>query len=158
LRHLRLADALYAAPAVILLHLAWVNLNADSFLRPIVALSLKGEAAKTPVLKEYAAIDKAFASFSEKGNVFLRFAGFNPHQKVDHDFLELYYYRAVYAAYPRRVYSTDPHDAITQAADIAKFAFAPDDQWLNTHQVGTIATFRMAEKGQVVQEAITRAW
>src|SRR5262249_49171852 len=100
LRNLRLSDTLYAAAALIVLHLTWVNLNSDSFLRPIVALSFKGEVAKTPVLKEHAVIDQAFASFSQKGNVFLRFVGFNPDQKADHDFLELYYYRAVYAAYP----------------------------------------------------------
>src|SRR5437667_2110166 len=120
LRRLRLADALYAAVTLIFFHLVWVNINSDSFLRPIVALYRSGEAAKTPVLKQGASIDEAFSSFSQKGNVFLRFIGFNPDNKDDHDFMELYYYRAAYAAYPRRVYCADPRDAITKAADIAK--------------------------------------
>jgi hypothetical protein len=157
LRRVGPADALYAGVTVILFHLAWINTNAESFFPPLISLYLKGEAAQTPVLKQREAIDTAFFAFAQNGNVFLRFVGFDPEKKTDHDFMELYYFRAAYAAYPRRVYCADPHAAITRAADIGKLAFAPDEHWLDAHQVATVSTFTMGDNGHVVQEAVARA-
>src|SRR5438105_12331072 len=65
LRQLGLADALCACVALIFFQLVWVNTNSDSFLGPIVALYARGEAASIPVLKERAATDEAFSSFSQ---------------------------------------------------------------------------------------------
>src|SRR5947209_4541669 len=86
LRRVDLTDVLYVVVPFIFVHLAWLNINAESFLGPIVALCLSGEAPRTPVLKARADIDDVFSSYSRKGNVFLRFIGFNPDNKNDHDF------------------------------------------------------------------------
>jgi len=156
LRRATLADGLWVLIVLVFLQLVLLDATPTS-LPGLIAVAVTGEAPKTPILKARAEIDAAFSSFAHKGNVFLYLIGFNPDDSTDHDFLELYYYRACYAAYPRRVYCADPKVAINRAGDIAKAAFVPDDAWFERHQVVTVTIFRKGENGHVEQEAVTRA-
>ncbi len=149
-------NLLGAAILVVVLHLAYVNMNPGAFPWSIIDGALSGKAKGSDVFGRYAAVDKAFASFAEKGNVVLRFQGFNATQVRHLDFIEFEYYRAAYAVYPRRVFCGDVNDVLNSARDVLKVAFNPSEPWLDAHQVATVVTFRVGEQGELILDAKRR--
>src|ERR1051326_1094379 len=151
------------AVVAILAHLAYANVKPNSFTSQIavqcvqaIAGALRGDLSQRNVFKSYHEEDEAFSSYADKGNVTVRFVGFDSAGLRDKDFIEFCYFRGVYAIYPHRVYCGRDKDGVNSAGDILKMPFAPDEQWLDTHNVVTVVTYRVDEKGELVHETKRR--
>ena len=154
---------IFAAILLALTHLAWANANSTGFPRQILvqcvqafSSALKGDQTQWNVFKSYHETDEAFVAYSEKGNVALRFLGFDATRLRDKDFIEFCYFRAVYATYPRRIYCESRPEQINTASDLLKNAFVPDEPWLEAHNVVAVVTYRVDEKGELVTDVTKR--
>ena len=95
-------------------------------------------------------LDKFWKSTRPKGNVVLRFRGFNiPDKDDDETGALLLYFSSVYHLYPQKVFAVPPGTLVNTPKDLMTHPFDPSEKWMRKHNVDTRLTFIKDNNGNI---------
>ncbi|GEM_PF-2269729 len=99
-------------------------------------------------IRHLVAVDKLFAKF-EKGNILVRFEGFDPEGDSGKKLVPLIFFRSVFDYYPGKILVGDPELIIKKGNEFLDTPFTPDDEWLERNKINYQVTFICNEEGGV---------
>lgn len=122
-----------------------IGINIAAFLQPSPLISILHQILiEKDVTRVYlnTGLDEFLAENVLKGNLFLKFRGYDTSGKAN-DFItpNLIYMRAYYTLYPRETYVVKPDVVVNNGHDILADPFHPDKAWLQEHGVKKVVTF-----------------
>ena len=104
---------------------------------------------KTPVYL-VTGIDEFLAEQAASGNIVLKFRGFNFQRESERDLPFLFYSRAVYSLYPRRIYAVPDGTIVNNGRDIKPSSdFLLSGEWLSKHSVSTVIELKKNSNGSI---------
>ena len=128
-----------------ILHLIYLNLATNSPIQQIAVGSLPQLALE----QQLSAADETCRAVAGDGNLAIHFDGFDASHFQQGLLMSQFYFRAVYALYPRRVFVGHDDQVINTATELAAADALPDDQWLRQHGVGGVLNLRLRADGNV---------
>ena len=95
-------------------------------------------------------LEKFWERAKPKGNVVLRFRGFNiPDKDDDETGALLLYFSSVYHLYPQKVFAVPPGTLVNTPKDLMTHPFDPSEKWMRKHNVDTRLTFIKDNNGNI---------
>jgi hypothetical protein len=148
--------AVYACLLIALVQLLVFHLDEQSPIRQA------GSAAWPQAKAErwLAAMDQTFEGAADTGgthgNLALHFVGFDANDARQGPLACQYYFRAVYALYPRRVFVGQGDRVINFPNELLAADEVPDDRWLRSHGVTAVMTLHRTGDGASSKIRIVR--
>jgi len=133
------------------LYLLFANLGTNSPIQQIAA----GALPQVALEQDLADQDKTVLAVARDGNLAMHFDGFDVKDFHQGLLMSQFYFRAVYALYPRRVFVGTNDRPVNIARDISAADVLPDDEWLREHGVRGVLNLHMRSDGNVHADART---
>jgi hypothetical protein len=100
------------------------------------------------VAKNVSEADAFFAKLTAKGNILLRYQGFDFSTTAKQEKVMFEYIRANYAIYPQRVYVADANSTVPATVAGDPFPeFSPAPAWLTDHHVAAVIVEKLQPDG-----------
>ena len=131
------------------LYLMYANLATNSPIQEIAA----GGLPQVFLEQDLANQDKTVLAVAQNGNLALHFDGFDVKDFRQGLLMSQFYFRVVYALYPRRVFVGRDDRSMNIARDISAADVLPDDRWLRERGVRGVLNLRMRSDGNVHADA-----